>query len=595
MLLGTFRLQHLYGLAGWAAVAGSLVLGGVLFILSLEDYRRYSLGLQEFSRFHLALLAANAVSAERGPSNGLMGSAAEQMPEFRQLLAERRAASDRAIATLEAAFADEEPSFGHDHEAVARLVGKLAAGRKAVDAVAAMPTSMRTGDQIADAINRMFQAADAAVSVTDHLGEEIVAVYPQVSTEIVMASACGRLREHAGRFGSYVVMMLTTPKASDTELSLMLANTAGRIETLRELVSGYGAAYLTDPTVADMLRNVDQEYFGAALPYAWSIALKAVQKPAQMTAGEFTANYVPGMKPVEQLRDVIIERLAGRITASRDHAAMLLAIAGALTLFVATLLIVISSALRRFLFQPLLSAKDQIIQIARDDLTEPPLPRIVSREIKDMFNGLQTLRESQRQHRALEGERDRLTARLKTLSETDGLTGLLNRRTIDGVGTKALSEAARTREPVALLMFDIDHFKLVNDTFGHGVGDLVLQRVAETVRAEVRSGDVVARFGGEEFTVLARSTSSDGGQRLAEKLRKALAEMVVSPELELRITASFGVASWRPGTESWPALIAQADRHLYRAKHLGRNRVCIDDDKEDGDAGLALAAPKLSR
>lgn len=579
MQMGTFRLQHLYSFAGWAAVIGCLVLGGALFYLSLKDYRRYNLGLMEFDRFHLALLAANAVSAERGPANSLMGANDARAPEFARQLAKARELTDRSIGALQAAYATDHARFEKDQEAVSYLHKELAVGRATVDEVAATPIAHRQGARIAEAIDKMFQAADAATDVTDRLGQTIVSVYPQVSTEIVMANTCGRLREQAGRFGSYVVMMMTASSGSNTEYSLMLANTAGRIESLRELISGYGTAYLADPEVASAQNDVDQAYFNTAMPYAWSVALKAIKEPAPVTAGEFTVNYVPGMLPVEHLRDLIIERLAARISTSRDNAALLLSLATALTLFVATLLIVIISALRRFLFLPLMAAKDQIVRIADGDLTEPALPRSFSREIQDMFAGLQTLRESQRKRSALEGERDRLTARLKTLSETDGLTGLLNRRAIEAIGTQAIAEAARTREPVAFLMFDIDHFKAVNDTYGHGVGDLVLQRVAETVRAELRSLDVVARFGGEEFAVLSRSATGDGGRQLAEKLRQAIAGMTITPELDLRITASFGVAMWRPGVESWGALVEQADLRLYRAKKLGRNRVCTRDDE----------------
>jgi len=576
--MGTFRLQHLSWLAGWTAVLGCMMLGGVLFVVSLSDYRRYSLGIAEFERYRLALLAANAISAERAPANSLMGASEEKVAEFQKQLQEHRAFVGRALDALQASFATDRARFDMELAALTQLREDLAAGREAVDEMTALPPIEHRGRGIATAIGKMFHAADTAFDMTDHLGETIVSNHSQISTEIVMANACARLREHAGRFGSYVVMLLTAEKADDAELSLLLANTAGRIDALRELIASYGAAFLADKTVAQSLREMDQAYFGAALPYAWGVALKALKEPGLMTAGEFTFNYVPGMQPVERLRDLIIERLSAHIVAARDNAGLLLGIAAALTLLVTALLMVISLALRRLLFRPLLSAKDQIVQIAQDDLDEPPLPHSFSREIREMFDGLQTLRESQRKRRALETERDRLTDRLKTLSETDGLTGLLNRRAIDTIGIQAITEAARTGESVAFLMFDVDHFKAVNDTYGHGVGDLVLQRVAETIRAEVRSSDVVARFGGEEFAVLARSITSDGGRQLADKLRLAIAAMVVAPEHDmLRITASFGVAMWQPGAESWAELVERADRQLYRAKNLGRNCVCMQD------------------
>jgi len=575
--MGKFRLQHLYRLAGCIAVLGCLVLGGVLFYVGFQDYWRDSLGSREFDRFNLALLVANTVSAERGPANSAMGATDVEI-HYRTLLADKRRLTDDAVSQFAAAIAADERRFVKERELLDQFRDQLAMGRAAVDEVSALPPSRREGTQVANAIRRMFAAADTAIAMGDGLGQSIVSVYPQVSTEIMMASICSRLREYAGRFGSYVVMILTSPRDTNAELSLLLSSTHGQVTAFRGIISQYAQPYLGDPKIAAALRDVDRDYFDTALPYAWQIGLKGMEEPAIITTGAFTTVYVPGMVPVERLRDLIVERLGARIEASRDGARILVIIAAALTLLVAATLIALGIALNRWLFQPLLSARDQILLIAGGNLTDPAPSRRRSREMQEMFDGLRMLRESQRQHRALERERDLLTVRLKVLSDTDELTGLFNRRAIDAFGNAAIDDAMQTGEPVALLLFDVDRFKAVNDTYGHGVGDLVLQRLAETVMAGLRNTDIVARFGGEEFAILTRDTTREDALQLAERLRLALAEMDIQAGLDLHVTASFGVALWQPGMGDWTALVEIADRQLYRAKSSGRNRVCAERD-----------------
>jgi two-component system cell cycle response regulator len=157
----------------------------------------------------------------------------------------------------------------------------------------------------------------------------------------------------------------------------------------------------------------------------------------------------------------------------------------------------------------------------------------------------------------------------------DPLTGLPNRRQLDESLRVELSFARRHGTDLSLLVADIDRFKMVNDTYGHLVGDVVLRHVAQVLSTTVRVEDLVARFGGEEFVVIARSTGIAGAVQLAERLRVAVEGRVAQVEgRALRVTASFGVASLAcVDEESAAALLARADERLYQAKERGRNRV----------------------
>ncbi|MHC1790334.1 GGDEF domain-containing protein [Solidesulfovibrio sp.] len=161
---------------------------------------------------------------------------------------------------------------------------------------------------------------------------------------------------------------------------------------------------------------------------------------------------------------------------------------------------------------------------------------------------------------------------------SDVLTGLANRRGFFENAARALGAAARSGAPLGLIMLDVDHFKAVNDTFGHEVGDAVLRAVAGRLRDSVRVSDSVGRVGGEEFAVLCPGTDRGGAAELAERLRRAVEALVVETAgRPIRVTASFGVALWDAALDQDAAdCLARADRALYAAKRSGRNRVCLD-------------------
>jgi len=161
----------------------------------------------------------------------------------------------------------------------------------------------------------------------------------------------------------------------------------------------------------------------------------------------------------------------------------------------------------------------------------------------------------------------------------DPLTGLYNRRLLEDRLASELAAAKRHGRLVSVLMVDIDHFKAVNDRLGHLAGDEALRMVARTLLATIRKEDFVARFGGEEFVVIARETGLDGAQLLGERIRRAVERSrCVWQDQELSVTVSVGAtvsalpAEFVPG-QTEPELIDGADRALYRAKQEGRNRV----------------------
>jgi diguanylate cyclase (GGDEF)-like protein len=172
---------------------------------------------------------------------------------------------------------------------------------------------------------------------------------------------------------------------------------------------------------------------------------------------------------------------------------------------------------------------------------------------------------------------DAANRRLAELADTDGLTGLANRRRFDQVLQVEHERADRYKRPLSLAIVDIDHFKKINDTHGHAIGDTALKAVARALAETIRQSDHVARMGGEEFGVVAPEVGPAGGLALGERLRKRVEGLAVDgTDGPMVITISVGVVAWDGNLKlAQEALLKQADDALYQAKTSGRNRVAL--------------------
>jgi diguanylate cyclase (GGDEF)-like protein len=171
-------------------------------------------------------------------------------------------------------------------------------------------------------------------------------------------------------------------------------------------------------------------------------------------------------------------------------------------------------------------------------------------------------------------DREQIEAQLRDLVIRDPLTGLYNRRELSRVLAEEVERAQRYRRPLALALIDLDHFKAVNDTYGHLAGDAVLRGVAALLGRQVRRTDRLARYGGEEFALLFPETSARHAFQVVEALRARIAETAFTapaPAQPIHLTVSAGVAGLYPRLETAEQLVAAADTALYEAKQRGRN------------------------
>ncbi len=187
------------------------------------------------------------------------------------------------------------------------------------------------------------------------------------------------------------------------------------------------------------------------------------------------------------------------------------------------------------------------------------LSRIYTNKITDYENSLQEK-----------------NAALGILASTDDLTGIMNRRIFKKVSERYFETVQRDNSDLTLLLLDLDHFKKVNDTYGHQVGDQLLIRFVEVIGPILRKSDILARVGGEEFAILLFKTDAEGAFTLAEKIRKEVESMTINCQgQDIYITTSIGIAQNKESDKAFNEIYSRSDKALYKAKEQGRNRTCL--------------------
>jgi diguanylate cyclase (GGDEF)-like protein len=560
---------------------------------TIQDIRMVEAAEQGMKAMELAyrvMKFAEKASAERGPTIPVLND--PTMPPDsakRERLNKARTATDDALkyalAGLEEGLQGQsqisaQMALGH----IQKARDELTYARIEVERVAALPFRDRIAPDLRLTrvpIDKMFSVIDTVFEGVTALSAEAERIYPDLSLQLVGARYAAELREYAGRLGSQFTVPLAAQMPLGAEEKRDIPELIGRIRQLRQLVEVRARVTSIDAKLNVAMSDMNKRYFGNGLPFIAELTESGLSGRAYgVDSAQFVARYVPEMKSIVELRDAMFEVAKNtatlKIAQANERTKLNLLIAAAILCIEVMVFVLI----QRRVLRPLLETTGHMLHLMDGKLDIALIKTDRADEIGDMQNAVVALKAANEKHIALEAERVLLIDHLQVASEVDFLTSLLNRRALMQRGEQLLAQAKRHHWSVAVVLFDIDHFKLVNDAYGHAVGDQVLIQVAAMAQGECRQADLLARYGGEEFILLAFDCDDAQAMHLAERVRtKMELTKFGSGDETFKLTASFGVAHAQSfEVDHLELLIKGADRALYKAKSQGRNCVVESDE-----------------
>jgi diguanylate cyclase (GGDEF)-like protein len=596
------RLNRLFMCTTGVLLTLVLVMLGRSTMQDIKMVQAAEQGMKAMELAYRVMKFAEKASAERGPTIPLLNDST--MPPDaakRERLMKARTATDDALKhALEGL---DEGLQGQSHSSAQMALGhiqkardELAYARIEVERVAALPFSERSAPELRLTrvpIDRMFAVIDIVFEGVTALSAEAERIYPDLSLQLVGARYAAELREYAGRLGSQFTVPLAAQKPLGAEEKRDIPELTGRIRQLRQLVEVRARVTSVDTKLDAAMSEMNKRYFGVGLPFIAELTESGLSGRAYgVDSAQFVARYVPEMKSIVELRDAMFavaqETAAMKIGQANERTKLNLLIGAAILCIELTVFVFV----QRRVLQPLLETTSHLLQLTGGKLDGSLTITNRSDEIGDMQNAVVALKAATEKHIALEAERELLIDHLQVASEVDFLTSLLNRRALMQRGEQLLAQAKRHHWSVAVVLFDIDHFKLVNDAYGHAVGDQVLIQVAAIAQGECRQADLLARYGGEEFILLAFDCDDAQAMHLAERVRMKMALTKFGSDHEtFELTASFGVAHAQSfEVDHLELLIKGADSALYKAKSQGRNCVV-----ESAELFFASSEPKFQQ
>jgi diguanylate cyclase (GGDEF)-like protein len=577
-------------LVGLLAVL-ALVLAVAGLRVSLQAHERARLIAAHNEAARLCLAAVKDFAFERGRTNVVLHGPGPISGENRIFIEDRRLGADQAMAGILAVL----PSMGLGSDSEAKEAWETVRRLRAEND---RDFPLPLGERDPSLPDRWQATATNLISLLEILMTQVSRVPGADSTFDLlchMRAVALRLRNVAGLESNRLALEMARPGEAAQRAQPGIHILRGRVLELLDNLE-YGERALGLPEFTAALDGLREHYFHRLRPLQDAI-LRAegtgLQPP--VSVAEYGAASVRTLDRIIEVADSL-DRAAGAYAAallaeSRRNTAVILA---AIALALALAGVAVAVTVRR-VARPLHAIVSRIDSLCRQ--RPEPVEGRGGDEFSKVQRALDILDESMRANERDAEELKRANRRLAELAGTDELTGLANRRRFNEALEREWARARRNRQPLAVLMLDIDHFKKYNDRYGHQAGDERLAQVARILRERLRRpGDLVARYGGEEFVVVASEANEDQARELAQGLCRAVSALDLphagSPTG--RLTLSIGVASRTPAGESTAEdILYAADMALYRAKENGRN--CVECAGEASAAPDGEAAGELGR
>lgn len=537
-----------------------------LMVKSYNDYIKANQALIEIQALQAVADLANKISRERAPANKVMSSNQQDFAKHVLELKLYRLTVDEQIQKTLATLKHSNLS-NLDLSLFDRLDEALKQGRHQVDAYAALPREQRNAEKMDQAILEMFNAWEHSHDVL----KDVIAVSGGKDTAIsnfyTQILLLADLRDQAGRAASNVMAHVTFEQPiPETNLARSL-QTRKQVMYLWELIDTLQPERDKTQEFRELHQAVYNEFLAKGLLIVERLMNESIyHRPYYLTGTQLTEAIVDKFSTVVELQKYLLKYSVEKATIEKRKAqnVLLMTVSISLISIFAALFTMIYA--RKRVFGPLIQAREILFDLSYSSIRPNSMDtKDQPANVYSLFTAIQQLKQTLQQ-------RDALEFRLKNIAHLDSLTGVANRYALNEY-IKLLENQPTQFSETCLMVIDIDHFKQVNDVYGHLMGDQVIQFVAEKLKENIRTSDLLVRYGGDEFIVLIENIGMERALKIAEKIRCEIYEAKSVDSVrcpDLKVSISIGVAI---GATSWMALLEKADRALFQAKEQGKNKV----------------------
>ena len=537
-----------------------------LIVKSYRDYNKTNQALTEIQALQAVADLANKISRERAPANKLMSSNQQDFAKHvLELKLYRLTVDEQMKKTLEVLKHSNLPNL--DLSLVDRLDEALTQGRQQVDAYAALPREQRNAETMDQAILKMFNAWDRSHDVL----KDVIAVSEGKDTAVsnfyVQILLLADLRDQAGRAASNVMAHVAFKQPiPETNLARSL-QTRKQVMYLWELIDTLQPERDKTEEFKVLHQAVYNEFLAKGLLIVERLMNESIYyRPYYLTGTQLTEAIVDKFSTVVELQNYLLKYSVEKAIIEKHKAQNILLTTVGISLISIFAALFTMIYARKRVFSPLIQAREILFDLSHSSIRPNPMDtKDQPANMYSLFTAIQQLKQTLQQ-------RDALEFRLKNIAHLDSLTGVANRYALNEY-IKLLENQPTQFSETCLMVIDIDHFKQVNDVYGHLMGDQVIQFVAEKLKENIRTSDLLVRYGGDEFIVLIENIGMERALKIAEKIRCEIYEAKSVDSVrcpDLKVSISIGVAI---GATSWMALLEKADRALFQAKEQGKNKV----------------------
>ena len=537
-----------------------------LIVKSYRDYNKTNQALTEIQALQAVADLANKISRERAPANKLMSSNQQDFAKHvLELKLYRLTVDEQMKKTLEVLKHSNLPNL--DLSLFDRLDEALMQGRQQVDAYAALPREQRNAEKMDQAILKMFNAWEHSHDVL----KDVIAVSEGKDTAVsnfyVQILLLADLRDQAGRAASNVMAHVAFKQPiPETNLARSL-QTRKQVMYLWELIDTLQPERDKTEEFKVLHQAVYNEFLAKGLLIVERLMNESIyHRPYYLTGTQLTEAIVDKFSTVVELQNYLLKYSVEKAIIEKHKAQNILLTTVGISLISIFAALFTMIYARKRVFSPLIQAREILFDLSHSSIRPNPMDtKDQPANMYSLFTAIQQLKQTLQQ-------RDALEFRLKNIAHLDSLTGVANRYALNEY-IKLLENQPTQFSETCLMVIDIDHFKQVNDVYGHLMGDQVIQFVAEKLKENIRTSDLLVRYGGDEFIVLIENVGMERALKIAEKIRSEIYEAKPLDNVrcpDLKVSISIGIAI---GATSWMALLEKADRALFQAKEQGKNKV----------------------